>query len=222
MEKYTNHLELIIKHFPIKQWNWEIIWKNPNITIDFLVEMEINLPYDCCKALYGRHLPFMKDKKLIKLINEYIKRDGWLDWSILSKNLPITPKIIEKYIDKWDWDMLSKNTNITLEIIEKYINKFDVKFIYECTPFYKYITSNSKFLYWLSINPYLTSGIIIKHKNYDWDWQRIANNKFEKNSKIIKLKEQHAKKYIHKKLLNPQYGLILPVELNRLICDYTY
>lgn len=45
-------------------------------------------------------------------------------FEILSKSKHLTPRFIEKYIDKpWDFTVLSKNPIITPEFIEKHINK---------------------------------------------------------------------------------------------------
>ena len=142
-------LEKLILKYPNKDWNWEGISKNPNISIEF-IETYTDKPW-CWK--YG-----VSDNP--NLTMDFIEKfiDKQWDWVEISENLNITMEFIEAYPDKdWDWYSISRNPNITMDIIEK---------------------NPDKPWEWagISINPNLTIKFVEKHK--PWDWFSISLNDF--------------------------------------------
>jgi hypothetical protein len=124
-----------------------------------------------------------------KLIEKYI--DRW-NWSKLSenKNLPWSVDFFEKHIERWDWNNLSGNNNLpfTEVIISTYEERW--KWI-ENTPKsafndYCYDLSSNKHLPW-------SENFIDKHAER-WNWKNLFDNKSIKWS--IKLLHKHSDKLV--------------------------
>lgn len=111
------------------------------------------------------------------------------DWYGLSRNPNIQEDFIKKYINKnWNWEMLSKNTNIRFDFIfenldkswnwgnlsrSPYINeeviergeKLGITWIWDC--------------WGLSNNPNVTTRLVKKYLNKNWDWKCLSSNLFK-------------------------------------------
>lgn len=194
-----------IEDNPKIQWNYDAIYLNPNLTVDFL--KRILYLYEGGRIYLGTHA-----------------------WVAISKNANITMKDIEYTLHderyKWQWKGISKNPNLTIEFIKKYMNsdgtvlgpqgepswhditqnpgismddivshpelpwrKWDIivqnpNYTVEYAE--KYIELNGgnpprDFFYYFSGNPNLTPEFVDKYIDGGWDWRRISANEFRKN-----------------------------------------
>jgi hypothetical protein len=131
-------MEYINKNNYNRNWDWDLISKNSNITMDMIVSnMDKPWVWESVSDNPNITIEFIlshMDKKLCWSSISYnsnitpndvqnYPRLPW-DWYWLSKNPNITLNFIEFYIDKpWDWSYLSSNSIITMEFVEKYIDK---------------------------------------------------------------------------------------------------
>ena len=60
----------------------------------------------------------------IHMIAKYSKR---INWRIFSRNVNLTPEVVEAFKDRWDWHELSGNSYLQLSVqeLEKYVDYLD-------------------------------------------------------------------------------------------------
>ena len=100
----------LIEKYQDKEWEWEYISSNINLTIEMIEN-------------YGNFLNWnyisSNDYLTMEIIDAYPDKD-W-DWESISQNHNITTEFVQKYCDKpWNWQYISENSfNIEYEIILK-------------------------------------------------------------------------------------------------------
>ena len=94
-----NILLYLLEKYPDKDWSWNYISRNPNITIDIIEthpDKDWSWNYISCNP---------------NITMEFIEKHPekpWT-WNGISQNPNITMEMIEKHIDKIDFEYLSKN-----------------------------------------------------------------------------------------------------------------
>jgi hypothetical protein len=114
-----------------KPWRWAFVCRNPNITLEHILEMPSvdwyqaalnpNITLEIFQSNAARfercYCHFSKNPNLTW---DFVKANpyrNW-DWSALSKHPNVTWEIIRNNLEKpWDWTCISGNPNITLDIV---------------------------------------------------------------------------------------------------------
>lgn len=150
---FSNELIRLLEKYPEKNWNWERLSANPNITLEYIDKHPTSDKYR------WNWLGISSNPNItIEFVEKYYNSNKYRwDWGELSHYLPITLKIFEKYISSWNYFRLSHNCSITIEIISKY-----------------------KSLGWdwevISCNPNITMKIVEEYKNLPWSWEAFSWN----------------------------------------------
>lgn len=186
----------IVKQYPNIPWNWSILSKHPNITWKIITnnsdaQWDIqefvcnpNITLDILK-LY----PHWDIKKIASTDNltwkivKYFSTVQW-NWYSISKHSNIKWKHISRNPKKpWDWEGIARNPNITWEIIQ---NNLDLS---------KFAYNNKKdelvFPQWnmtcFSDNPNITAKIVLENPHIKWNFENLARNHFQHNTKLKKI-----------------------------------
>ncbi|TDD93736.1 hypothetical protein [Flavobacterium cellulosilyticum] len=194
-------LELLEKYEEL--WNWNNISNNEGIewTEELIERFDDKLLFDSIlnedeiyKAeLYGDSICGLSSNKNVrlseKLIEKYINR--W-NWSKLSenKNLPWSVDFFEKHIERWDWNNLSGNNN--LPFTEVIISTYEERWTWiENTERSFY----DDYCYDLSSNEHLpwSESFIDKYAER-WNWINLFYNKGINWS--VKLLHKHSDKLV--------------------------
>jgi hypothetical protein len=124
--KLQNHLWLLIKLFPDKDWDWGAIGGNVNTTWDIIKEnidkpwnwtsigLNPNITWDIVQTNQTFPTGSRKGEK-IPWDNYYLLSNKNFTWEIISKHLP--PKDFD------EWNNLSYNKNITWKIVKENLDK---------------------------------------------------------------------------------------------------
>ena len=109
-----NILLYLLKKYPDKDWSWNYISRNPNITFEFIEKHPE-------KAWNWNYIS--RNPNITMDIIEKHPEKPW-NWDCISYNPNITMDIIEKYPNKpWNWRQISRNINLNMEMLDKYQNK---------------------------------------------------------------------------------------------------
>ena len=138
----------VINENPDLPWDWHMICKDCNMTMDFVKKNSSRLPNlnNFC----------LKSHVTIDFIRSH--RDLKWDWWSLSRNSYMTLDIIADNLDEeWNWTQISMRTDITMDLVEKYP---DLPWDYNG----------------LSQNPNLTMEFILNNLDKPWFWFRISKN----------------------------------------------
>jgi len=146
--RVSNDIELLIRAFPDKPWDWDELSKNPAITWEFIDEF-IDKPW--CFEYLSRHPDLT-----INIIIKYHDKE-W-DWNDLSIHPAITIDIIRKYKFPWNKLVIAKNPNITFDIV---LDSPDIIWDYQV----------------LSCNTNITIENVRAYPNKPWNWNNLAQNK---------------------------------------------
>lgn len=147
-----------ILKYPDEEWNWSYLSHNENSLTLELWETFID-KFDSLER-DGRGGVSKNLPITIEIIEKY--KDHYETWiwgcGALSDNKWITVEFIEKYINKgWCWRSLSSNRNLTHEFIERHLKKqWD----------------------WgaLSCNPIITLDFVLRHPKKNWCWWFLSAN----------------------------------------------
>ena len=147
----TISLEFIRNHIS-DNWSWTNLSRNPYLTDEFINEF-CHKPWSWIQmATIKNPLPVFKtlEKNLFSR-----------QWSILSKNIFITPRVIELNSQiPWNWTNISKNKNVQLEYIESNLSK----------PW--------DWFNGISQNPNLTVDFVKKHFEKQFNFSALSENEF--------------------------------------------
>ena len=188
-KKYEqNDLTRLLALCPKKEWDYQLLSENPNITWD-IVQAHPGKPWDYSMLSGNPSITW-------EVVQSTLGRPeiDW-DYSELSANPNITWDIVQANPDppggKWDYQYLSKNPNITWEIVRDNPNPPGGKWDY----------------YQLSRNPNITWDIVQSTKGLPkikWNYPQLSTNKFlyDKNSvRYKKMMEKRRKET--KRVLDP-------------------
>jgi hypothetical protein len=213
--KYFNKLPANKKHK---------ICINSNLTINDLEEMKINIDYELLSCNTNINLDYIikhKDKQwkicnlftneglsledIYWIIEEFnILENKHLSYILFARN-DLTIKFIEYLVIKYDRNHIKFITNIAsspsfdfkdLSVLKKLIPKID----------YEYF----------SFNPNLTYEDVINNPTFPWNWELIAQNKFEplkNNSKLQISSTIHTILVNEKRIITPICEIIISYTL---------
>jgi len=143
LSKHSNLTIEFIEKYIDKPLNFTFLSKNANITIDFIFKYK-NKDWDYIYIYKYKKIPsWYIDYKIQNFNNDYIF------FNYLSKNIHLTPDIVEKYeTQNWNWEylinmshlykhyykqgkkvnfkLLSSNKYLSLKFIEKNLNLLDI------------------------------------------------------------------------------------------------
>lgn len=130
----TNELKKLLKKYPDKPWNWELISRSSGLELDMLtpecpvayrnaivksVHIDTKQPYNLVDPNYN--LLSMNKNISWQFVLENIE-EAW-DWNTLSMNPAITfeimrdnPRVGDRHIP-WSWGHASENPNVTPEVV---------------------------------------------------------------------------------------------------------
>lgn len=210
------------------KWNWSYLSKNKNLpwSLELLEKYEKewnwnNISNNQGIEWTGKLIERFDDKLFFdSILNEdEIYEAEFCSDSVCglssNKNVPLTEKLIEKYIDRWNWSKLSKNKNLpwSVDFFEKHIERWDWNNLSgnNNLPFteviistyeerWKWIENTEKSLYDeyyydLSSNEHLpwSENFIDKYAER-WNWINLFNNKSINWS--VKLLHKHSDKLV--------------------------
>lgn len=180
-------IEIIIESYDLSNSDWNLIWLNPNITVDFVTKNIDHAQWHIISA----------NKKLItlELIQKYGNR---LSLHELTKH-GINEKIIDYYLPRMDiicWINVSQFTKLSMDFIKTHIDKLNLQFIVNCQEieesYLEEIIKNrlddnnyTMFFQAISLNQKLSYDFIKKYKN-DLFLKNLIRNKW------ISRKDLHA------------------------------
>lgn len=174
-------------------WDWKYISLR-NLSIGF-IRRNYNRNFDWC---------FLSSRINIKIIEEnddlpwdiegisnnptitisYILNnlDKNFNWFNVSKNKGITIEDVDNNPDlKWDWRAISYGKKYTIDFIRKYKNKLDFYFISSNASIKMSDVVNNPDLPWnysqISFNSNVTHDFVLKHPDWNWDGNLLAQNK---------------------------------------------
>ena len=145
--KMCNHLLTLLKLFPHKNWDYDRLSRNPNMTLDYVLKHP------------KRGWTYTAAAKYVNVGNMTILPDKISDLSgSLSENQTITWEIaINNPTLGWNWRLLSCNPSISWETI---FSNLDYPWKW------KYV----------SLNPNLTLDIVMNNSKINWTWHYIYQN----------------------------------------------
>lgn len=162
----SNQLTKFLEEYPNKNWNWNFISENPNITIGY-IKMHPTFPWHFKNIFKNPNLTIDfilsnigKINRLQRRINKtnVTFRVKTIIWNEISKNPGIKLKdIIDNPNLSWNWKEISKNPNLTLNFILSNLNK----------------NWDFRYLGGLEI---ITIDFIDNTQDKKWDWHYISYN----------------------------------------------
>lgn len=225
----TNELIKILEAFPGKDWDWEELSGNPNITESY-IKKNLDRPWDWEELAYNPniHTRFIIEYggkyrfnhaitanpniTLVDALKFPIKLVYW-QHLLKNPNVPldhIEQVLLEKngdgsLIRPWWWRYATYHPKITLEFIRKHMDKqLDLKYLsgvfWNILPIVKEFSH--KMWEWdvLSYNPFLTVEFIKEFPTKPWSFDSLSENELEKSKYVLK----HNKRYVES-----QYRTIL-------------
>ena len=194
-------LEKIIERFPNKPWDFDLLVRNPNISITF-IENHPEFPWNL--SLFQKQNPNLKES--------FIKKHPEANWDFNDFSFfPfITTLFIESTIDKpWNFYELSIHPSVDFKLIKDNLDKnWAFEFFCKSNPninidIYlmskihsptfpwkkKFLVQNKNF-YWKDIvqsdlceekqhyanNPNITLNEVLQNPQVPWEWTRISRN----------------------------------------------
>lgn len=161
-------IEIIVDSYDLSNSDWNLIWLNPNITLDFITKNIDHAQWHIISA----------NKELIslELIQKYGNR---LSLHELTKH-GINEQIIEYYLPKMDiicWINVSQFTKLSMDFIKTHIDKLNLQFIINCQEIkesyleeiiQKRLDDNNHTMFFqaISLNQKLSYDFIKKYKNH--------------------------------------------------------
>lgn len=127
-DKLSRHKNILVKEIlksfhdgTIISWNWNMVLYNPSITIEDIIQ-EQNIFVKYWKKNYFSHISYIFqnntfeqfETELLPLVNEHFKR-----WFNISKSIPITYELYQKYKYKLNYEQLAYNKKLSWKIIKK-------------------------------------------------------------------------------------------------------
>jgi hypothetical protein len=177
-----------------KNWNWNNLSGNPNLTWD-IVESNFDKNWDWEALSFHRMIT-------IDILNNNLDKN-W-NYEMLSYNKYISglSSFIQNNLDKnWNWKGLSANININIDLVK---NNLDKNWDWE----------------WLSANTIITWDIVKDNPDLPWDWENLSmnpnmswdiiRNNLDKNWKangFFKRKNLHLNGYYYPESVIEKYGL---------------
>ena len=152
-------------------WDWQQVWLNPSVTWSDISKESNIRPVDLSLAMRNPNitLDIIVENNLTPTRNlswnpsityaDILSRPGipW-DWNILSCSRNIPPDVFLNYNHtKLDWNNISQNPSITADMVLKYPHK----------PW-----SFRE----LSMNTSITPAFVLTYSHYDWDWGLLSKN----------------------------------------------
>ncbi len=177
----TNHLMVLLRKYPKRQWNWIEVSYNPNLSWDFIKKNHKNFfSYsgfsqnpNVTLEIIKNNPEFPWDWKSV-VMNPNITFDTILEhgWNLenISRNPNVTwTDIINHPEINWYWEHLSSNENITIQNIKDTINKFPWSWI---------AISQNKIVTWETVksNPELPWRWFTLIQNVNISWEIIKND----------------------------------------------
>lgn len=111
-------LEQAVLRYPNKDWDWDKLSENPNISMEFILKLS-NKPWNWNYVSKNPNLTMdVIDNLDISMFN--------IDWVYIAQK-PLSMEFIERYMDKFSNSRcmysISLNPNITTDFIYKHIDK---------------------------------------------------------------------------------------------------
>ncbi len=201
-----NDLILLLKTFPHKNWNYNYLSENPNITMKYVKEnpdkdwsykylsLNPNITMEDVKLNPDKEWNYYYLSRNPNITMKDVKLNPDKEWNYnyLSQNPNITMKDVKENPNKnWNYDYLSRNPNITMK---------DVKLNPDKDWDYKYLSLNPNItmkdvklnpdIKWhycrLSLNPNITAKEVKENSDKEWDYGFLSQNKFKHESCLKK------------------------------------
>lgn len=176
----TTELIKLIEAFPKKQWNWNDISSNKNISFDY-IDSHPEFPWVKSYQFGYQYGIFANPNLNINYVLQNFLYRNDVNWKAISKNSGITPEDIENNLTlPWDWNYVAQNPNITMEFILKHnITNTGLSPNITLEDIEKY-PDLFKLKSLLSQNPNVTLDYILNHPDNNshnkWDWISIGGN----------------------------------------------
>ena len=175
-----------VKENLLFKWNWKILSKNPNITIQNIIDNS-KLPWDwyCISRRPDITLDYVLENPDLHWYYENFKfpqnRDSQLN-KTLTDEKSIIKFLIEKYNDRNSiWYEISSHPLITMSIVNSYpklpwnYNGLSLNPSITWSDIRKYCYKQWNF-YYISQNPSITFDIVLKYPDYPWDFTQLSRN----------------------------------------------
>lgn len=163
---HDNDLIKLLNAFPDESWNWYELSRNPNLTLDYLID---NNQVIWNMISYNPNTTW----------DDMRNNDSRYNPAGMSSNPNITWEIIYNNPDEiWYWDKVLQNPNITWEIIK------------ENPVLYNHLTSHYCRSITFEINPNITWQVIDENPEINWSYMYIFRTiKFENDTLFQNLKK---------------------------------
>ena len=118
--KANNVNEKFKVFYDLEKETWKILSREFRWTEELIIKNRRNIVWE----------ELSKNSEMKWTLSILIKLEEYLDWDVLSYYAPdyiLTPKIIERFDNRWNWQKLSGNCSLKLsyDLLDKYADRWD-------------------------------------------------------------------------------------------------